>query len=57
MVEKRVTINGKRMQFKSLRQLAKIAEMPYITLYQRIRAGMTPAEAVKQPVRQYRKAA
>jgi hypothetical protein len=50
-----VSLGTKKKQFKSIRLAAEAANMPYMTLYMRLRAGMKPGEAVKKPVRKYAK--
>lgn len=50
------TKNGKRT-FKTIKEAAKALKVPYMTAYMRMRAGMPPSKAFKQPVREYRRAA
>lgn len=49
-----VSLGSKKKQFKSIRLAAEAANISYITLYMRLRAGMPLAKAVKLPVRVYR---
>lgn len=50
-----VSLGTKKKAFKSIRLAADQSKIPYMTLYMRLRAGMTLAQAVKQPVRKYQK--
>lgn len=50
-----VSFGPKKKAFKSIRLAAAAHNIPYITLYMRIRMGMPLAKAVKQPVRKYQK--
>lgn len=50
-----IKLGNKKKSFKSIRLAAEAAGMPYITFYQRLRAGDKPATAIKKPVRQYNK--
>ena len=50
-----IKLGNKKKSFKSIRLAAEDAGMPYITFYQRLRAGMPPAKAIKMPVREYNK--
>jgi hypothetical protein len=50
-----ISLGAKKKQFKSIRLAAEAANMPYMTLYMRLRAGMPLAKAIKQPVRKYTK--
>lgn len=50
-----IKLGNKKKSFKSIRLAAEAAGMPYITLYMRLRAGMTPSQAIKTPVREYNK--
>lgn len=50
-----VSLGTKKKQFKSIRLAAEAHNIPYITLYMRLRAGMKPGEALKKPVRKYSK--
>lgn len=50
-----LSLGNKKRSFKSIRLAAKAVNMPYMTLYMRIRTGMPLAKAVKQPVRKYEK--
>ena len=52
-----LVLGNKKRKFRSIKEAAKAVDMSYITLYQRLRAGMKPATALNKPVRQYRKAA
>lgn len=48
-----IKLGNKKKSFPSIKAAAEAAGMPYITLYQRLRAGMKPKEAMKAPVRPY----
>lgn len=48
-----IKLGNKKKQFKSIRLAAEAANIPYITLYMRLRAGMPVGKAVKLPVRVY----
>lgn len=48
-----ITLGKKKKSFSSIKEAAQAAGMPYITYYQRLRAGMTPKAAMKKPVRAY----
>ena len=48
-----VSLGSKKKSFKSIRLAAEAANVPYMTFYMRLRAGMKPATAVKKPVRKY----
>jgi hypothetical protein len=48
-----ISLGTKKKAFKSIRLAAEAANMPYMTFYMRLRAGMKPGEAVKKPVRPY----
>lgn len=50
-----IEMGKKKRKFKSIKEAAEAAGMPYITFYQRLRAGMPPAKAIKMPVREYNK--
>ena len=50
-----LSLGNKKRQFRSIKEAASVVGIPYITLYQRLRAGENPASAVKRPVRAYRK--
>lgn len=52
---KTVSLGKKKKAFKSIRLAAVASGVPYMTLYMRLRAGVKPAQAVKQPVRKYQK--
>ena len=51
----KISLGNKKRTFKSIKLAAKESGMNYITLYMRLRAGMTLAQAMKQPVRKYEK--
>ena len=48
-----IKLGTKKKSFKSIRLAAEAAGINYITFYMRLRAGMTPAQAMKEPVRAY----
>lgn len=50
---KNVTTGTKKKVYKSIRLAAEAAGMEYITLYMRLRAGMSVNKAMKKPVRVY----
>jgi hypothetical protein len=50
-----IKLGNKKKQFKSIRLAAEAAGMSYYTFYMRLRAGMSPAKALKMPVRKYQK--
>ena len=50
-----VTTGNKKKVYKSIRLAAQAAGVPYITLYMRLRMGMTVSQAMKTPVRKYTK--
>lgn len=43
------------IKFNSIKALAEAHNIPYITLYQRIRAGMSVSQACHKKVRPYNK--
>lgn len=43
------------IKFNSIKELAAAHNIPYMTLYMRIRAGMTPSQACHKKVRAYNK--
>lgn len=49
----KISLGNKKRTFKSIKLAADTSGIKYITLYMRIRAGMTLAQAMKQPVRKY----
>lgn len=51
-----IKMGNKKRTFKSIRLAAEAANIPYMTLYMRLRAGMPAAKATKLPVRKYTKA-
>jgi hypothetical protein len=51
----KISLGNKKRTFKSIKLAADKSGIKYITLYMRIRAGMTLAQAMKQPVRKYDK--
>lgn len=52
-----VAVKKGAVTFKSIRAAAEAAGVPYMTFYQRIRAGKTPSQAAHQKVRKYTKRA
>jgi len=53
---KSISMGMKKKQFKSIKLAAAEFNIPYITLYMRLRMGKTLAQAVREPVRVYNKA-
>jgi hypothetical protein len=52
-MSKSISLGNKKKSFKSIKLAADQSGIKYVTLYMRIRAGMTLAQAMKQPVRKY----
>ena len=50
-----VSTGSKKKVYKSIRLAAEAAGVPYITLYMRLRMGMSVNQAMKTPVRKYTK--
>lgn len=50
-----VSTGAKKKSYKSIRLAAEAAGVPYITLYMRLRMGMSVNQAMKTPVRKYTK--
>lgn len=50
-----IKLGNKKKQFKSIRLAAEQFQVPYMTFYMRLRAGMLPAKALTMPVRKYQK--
>lgn len=48
-------VGNKRKNYKSIKQMAIDTNVPYMTLYMRLRFGNTPKEAIKKPIRKYTK--
>jgi hypothetical protein len=48
-----IKMGNKKKQFKSIRLAAEAADIPYMTLYMRLRAGVKPVSAMNKPVRVY----
>lgn len=48
-----IKLGNKKKQFKSIRLAAEQFQVPYMTVYMRLRAGMSPAKALTMPVRVY----
>lgn len=46
-------LGNKKKQFHSIRLAADAMNIPYMTLYMRLRAGVPAGKAVKMPVRVY----
>lgn len=51
----KISLGNKKRTYKSIKLAADQSGIKYITLYMRIRAGMTLAQAMKHPVRVYNK--
>lgn len=54
-MSKSISMGPKKKVFKSIRLAAEAAGVPYITLYMRLRMGMSVNQAMKTPVRKYTK--
>lgn len=52
-----INLGNKKRKFKSIKELADAAGVSYITMYQRLRQGMKPKQALTKPVRPYIKKA
>ena len=52
---KMVSFGNKKKAYRSIKLAAKAANIPYITLYMRLRMGMPLAQAAKKPVRKYQR--
>lgn len=50
---KLVSTGSKKKSYKSIKLAAAAAGVSYMTFYMRLRAGVKPAKAAKQPVRKY----
>lgn len=50
-----IKLGNKKKQFKSIRLAAEACNISYMTVYMRLRAGMSPAKALTMPVRKYQK--
>lgn len=50
---KMVSLGSKKKAFKSIKLAAMAAGKDYMCVYMRMRAGMTPAQALNKPVRKY----
>lgn len=50
---KLVSTGTKKKAYKSIRLAAEAAGVPYITLYMRLRMGMSVRQAMNTPVRKY----
>lgn len=50
-----IQVNKGAVKFKSIREAAASAGIPYITMYMRMRAGKTASKAYHKPVRKYTK--
>ena len=50
---KTVSMRTKKKQYASIKMMAVETGIPYMTLYMRLRMGLTPAQAAKKPVRKY----
>jgi pyruvate/2-oxoacid:ferredoxin oxidoreductase beta subunit len=48
-----LSLGTKKRTFKSIREAAEVTGIKYITLYQRLRIGMSASSAIKKPVRKY----
>lgn len=52
-----VTVTKGAVKFNSIKDAAKAHNIPYITLYMRLRMGMSLPQAVAKPIRKYDKKA
>jgi hypothetical protein len=52
-MSKSISMGNKKAVHKSIRIAAEKAGVKYITYYQRLRMGMSPAKAASLPVRKY----
>lgn len=52
-----VSLGAKKRKFKSIKEAAEFAGIPYTTMYMRLRFGNKPVVAMKKPVRKYRRVA
>lgn len=50
-----LSLGNKKKTFPSIKAAAHATGIPYMTLYQRLRAGMNARKALTKPVRTYRK--
>lgn len=48
-----VAMGNKKKVYKSIRLAAEANNIPYMTLYMRLRMGMSVTQAAKKPVRKY----
>lgn len=48
-----ISLGNKKKSFCSIKEAAAYSNIPYMTLYMRLRMGKPVAKAVKQPVRKY----
>jgi hypothetical protein len=53
----KISLGNKKKSFKSIKIAADVAGISYMTLYMRLRIGMPLSQAVKTPVRSYRRRA
>ncbi len=51
-----VPLGPKKKTYKTIRAAAEAAGINYVTFYQRLKAGLSAQEAIKKPVRKYKKA-
>lgn len=49
-----ISLGTKKKSYRSVKEFADANGLKYITLYQRLRAGLSPIQAIK-PVRAYRR--
>jgi hypothetical protein len=50
-----LSLGNRKRTFKSIRQAAEVLDLPYMTLYMRLRHGWKPCTAATRKVRVYRK--
>ena len=50
-----ISLGSKKKVYRSIKEAADAASIPYITLYMRLRMRVKPLTAVKKPVRKYQK--
>lgn len=49
-----LSLGNKKRTFRSIKEAAQAAKIPYMTLYMRLRFGVKPVTAMNKPVRRYR---
>lgn len=51
-----ISLGNKKKSYRSIKLAAEASGIKYITLYQRLRAGVAASTAVKKAVRKYERA-